>query len=66
MNTIIKNEDGNFWVRCCGIYVGTFATYKEAKKVVGRSEELADDTIKFERKSKPISDGELSHPNIIG
>ena len=32
MRTIIKNEDGTFWVRFCGMYVGTFATYKEAKK----------------------------------
>lgn len=32
MRTIIKNEDGTFWVRYCGMYVGTFATYKEAKK----------------------------------
>lgn len=30
MKTIIKNEDGTFWVRYCGMYVGTFATYKEA------------------------------------
>ena len=30
MRTIIKNEDGTFWVRHCGMYVGTFATYKEA------------------------------------
>ena len=30
MKTIIKNEDGTFWVRYCGVYVGTFATYKEA------------------------------------
>ena len=32
MRTIIKNEDGTFWVRWCGMYVGTFATYEEAKK----------------------------------
>jgi len=32
MRTIIKNKDGTFWVRYCGIYVGTFATYEEAKK----------------------------------
>jgi len=32
MRTIIKNEDGTFWVRYCGMYIGTFATYKEAKK----------------------------------
>jgi hypothetical protein len=32
MRTIIKNEDGTFWVRYCGMYVGSFATYKEAKK----------------------------------
>ena len=33
MRTIIKNEDGTFWVRYCGRYFGTFATYEEAKKV---------------------------------
>ena len=33
MRTIIKNKDGTFWVRYCGIYVGTFATYEEAKKL---------------------------------
>jgi hypothetical protein len=32
MRTIIKNDDGTFWVRYCGVYVGTFATYEEAKK----------------------------------
>jgi hypothetical protein len=37
MRTIIKNEDGTFWVRYCGMYVGTFATYKEAKKANGNS-----------------------------
>ena len=32
MKTIIKNDDGTFWVRCYGVYIGTFATYEEAKK----------------------------------
>jgi hypothetical protein len=32
MRTIIKNEDGTFWVRYCGAYVGTFNTKEEAKK----------------------------------
>lgn len=32
MNTIIKNEDGTFWVRCFGIYVGTFSTKEEANR----------------------------------
>ena len=32
MRTIIKNNDGTFWVRYCGMYVGTFTTYEEAKK----------------------------------
>ena len=30
MKTIIKNEDGTFWVRYNGQYIGTFETYKEA------------------------------------
>lgn len=32
MRTIIKNNNGTFWVRCYGVYIGTFATYQEAKK----------------------------------
>lgn len=32
MRTIIKNEDVTFWVRYCGMYVGTFETYEEAKE----------------------------------
>lgn len=35
MRTIIKNENGTYWVRYCGMYVGTFKTYKEAKKAKG-------------------------------
>jgi hypothetical protein len=42
MRTIIKNEDGTFWVRYCGMYVGTFATYKEANKGNDNGIELRD------------------------
>lgn len=34
--------------------------------VVRRSGQLADDAVKFERKSKPMKEGDLKHPNING
>ena len=34
--------------------------------VVGQSEQLADDTVTFERKSKPMSKYDLNHPNLKG
>jgi len=30
MKTIIKNDNGTYWVRLFGRYIGTFDTYKEA------------------------------------
>jgi hypothetical protein len=40
MRRIGKNENGTFWVRYCGLCLGNFKTYAEAKKATDFSEDL--------------------------